>query len=215
MPMSFSWKGSFTTLADFTQIPVLIYDIVMVLHAKAILHHALAQQLLQSDFDGSLTAAGQQLLAAAGIMEYLGATLLPQWLVSTSTAIRPLETSEHACSALADIYQAEAQQMAITKALSKDGGTPPGVLVKLCIAYIRSLDQGIDKFLKGPGDSRVSVDSYLLAFNREFIAALIYFFSGESYRAKEDAGIAVGYYNESKVRTTHLLILQPNRGLEY
>jgi hypothetical protein len=133
-------------------------------------------------------------------MEYLSKTLLPQWLFGVKGSLRPPEVSEVVSEAMAEIYNAEAQQMAIVKALMKDGGTPPAVITKLCIAYIRTLDRGIDQFARLPAEARDIVDHELISFSREYIAGLLYFQHAESFRAKDETGIALAYYAEAKVR---------------
>jgi hypothetical protein len=204
--MMFEWKGSFSVNGAPCKFPEIIYEVAMTLHAKAVLHYNLGCYLLSLDLNSNLSSAGQHFLSAAGIMEYLASHLLPQWL-SQLQIVRPPETNATICRAMADLFQGEAQQLAVVKAMQKPGGTSNAILTKLCVAVLRIFDQGMDALQIANGIN-TAIDAHIPYFNRTFYAALSYYYNAEFYRLKEEpepqTGIALGLFRESKSRIDDL-----------
>jgi hypothetical protein len=142
-------------------------------------------------------------------MEYLASHLLPQWL-SQSQIIKPPETNTTICRAMADLFQGEAQQLAVVKAMQKPGGTSNAIITKLCVAVLRIFDQGMDA-LQIASDIKITIDAHIPYFNRTFYAALSYYYNAEFYRLKEEpepqTGIALGLFRESRTRINDLSIV--------
>ena len=197
--MAFEWLGSFSNTKVAQRFPDVIFEVAMTLHTKSILHYNLAKQLLYLDPVGNLPVAGQHLHAAAGVMDYLGSVLLPQWI---NSAKRPPEVTVSVCKAMADLFTAETQHMVVAKK-ALDGGVVSMLTVKLCISALRVVDEGLDRF-ESISKEDLCFGLYNPIFNRTFYAALAYFYSGEVARLKDDVGIALGYYRESMVRVKDL-----------
>ena len=69
VPLMFEWRGAFCFSPEtFTKFPEVIYEVLMTLHALAILHHCQAWEALSASFVNNVSYAGQQFLASAGIM---------------------------------------------------------------------------------------------------------------------------------------------------
>ena len=209
--MIFEWVGSFSNNKIAQRFPDVIFEVAMTLHTKAILHYNLAKQLLYSDPTGNLPVAGQHLHAAAGVMDYLASVLLPQWINSTK---RPPEANASVCKAMADLFTAETQHMVVAKK-ALDGGVASMLTVKLCVSALRVVDEGLDRF-ESINKEEICFGLYNPIFNRTFYAALVYFYSGEVARTKNnDVGIALGYYRESLVRVKDLSTGTKERVLRY
>jgi hypothetical protein len=202
--MMFHWVGSFSEVENISKFPEIIFEVTMVLHAKAVLHHCLAWYMLNLDLSSNLSSAGQHFLTAAGIMEFLASSHLPQWL-SMPGIVRPPETNAAVCRGMADIFSGQAQQMAVVKAMQKPGGTPNSIMVKLCVAVLRITDSGIDS-LNTVSSLKLAIDPEIPLFNRTFAAGLAYFYNAETYKLKEEqeTGVALGFYRESQARLTNL-----------
>ena len=197
MEMIFEWTGSFSPGRKSEKFPDIIYEVAMVLHTKAVLHHCLGRQLLYSDPTNNIAAAGQNFHIAAGIMDYLASILLPQW---TTTAKRPIETNIIFCRAMREFFTAEAQQMAVVKETQKLGGSLSSLMARICIAVLRATDEGMDHLDHLPKESYV-FPTEIMIFNRTFYASLAYFYSGELARLKGEAvGLASAYYQQSLLR---------------
>ena len=201
MEMIFEWTGSLSPGRKSEKFPDIIYEVAMVLHTKAVLHHCLGRQLLYSDPTNNVAAAGQNFHTAAGIMDYLASILLPQW---TTTAKRPIETNILFCRALREFFTAEAQQMAVVKETQKMGGSLSSLMARICIAVLRATDEGMDHLDQIPKESH-AFPTEITIFNRTFYASLAYFYSGELARLKGDAvGLASAYYQQSLLRLNDL-----------
>ena len=199
--MMFEWTGAFSSDRRIQKFPDIIFEVAMVLHTKAVLHHCLGRQLLYSDPTNNVAVAGQNFHAASGIMDYLASILLPQW---TTTAKRPIETNIMFCRAMREFFTAEAQQMAVVKETQKTGGSLSSLMARLCVAALRATDEGLDHLDKVPKESHI-FPTEVAIFNRTFYASLAYYYSGELARIKEEAaGLALGYYRESLGRMNEL-----------
>jgi hypothetical protein len=64
----YEWRGHLTGEVLFFGSSTLMYELIMVLHCKAVLHHQKAKSLIALDAISQLSEAGKQLLAAACIM---------------------------------------------------------------------------------------------------------------------------------------------------
>lgn len=209
--MIFEWIGSFSNNKVAQRFPDVIFEVAMTLHTKAILHYNLAKQLLNSDPAGNLPVAGQHLHAAAGVMDYLASVLLPQWINGTK---RPPEASATVCKAMADFFTAETQHMVVAKKALENGAVSM-LTVKLCVSALRVVDEGLDRF-ESISKEDLCFGLYNPIFNRTFYAALVYFYSGEVARTKNnDVGIALGYYRESLVRVKDLYTGTKERVLRF
>jgi hypothetical protein len=78
----------------------LTFEKIMLLHAKAVLHHEKAKKLLSLDVVGMLSEAGKQLLLAASIMDYI-CNLIPAAKISSQRLNKqlpnPPEVDEAVC----------------------------------------------------------------------------------------------------------------------
>lgn len=190
----FEWVGAFAPNAlVFNQSSEVIFELGMVLHTKAILHYMVAFDMLQGDIISNVTAAGQNLRTAAGIMRHLAVELLPKWLGANGKAGRPLELTEEVCLAYEQLFTASAQQMAVVKAMTKVGGTPVSLLIKLVL--------GVSSIITGNYDPN-SLDAAVknhYSYMRELFLAMAYKYQADTYASKTEVGIAIAFARQSQV----------------
>ena len=172
----------------------IIFELGMVLHSKAVLHYMVAYQSIQEDVVSNLTAAGQNLRIAAGIMRYIATVLLPKWLSPTGKGGRPAELNEETCLAYEQLFIASAQQMAVVKAITKVGGTPPAVLIKVALAVVNTITGNYDPLRLLP---EVKIHYCVV---REAYLGFIYKCQAVLYSSKQEVGIAIAYCNKALVR---------------
>ena len=90
----------------------LTFEKIMLLHAKAVLHHEKAKKLLSLDVVGMLSEAGKQLLIAASIMDYI-CNLITAAKISSQRLNKqlpnPPEVDEAVCRGLYHYYKGSAQ----------------------------------------------------------------------------------------------------------
>jgi hypothetical protein len=198
VPLMFEWRGAFCFSPEtFTKFPEVIYEVLMTLHALAILHHCQAWEALSASFVNNLSYAGQQFLASAGIMEYMATDLIPMWVSSASPSVRPAETDLNVCLCMKELFTAEAQMMCCIKAAPSSSA---GIMTKLTVAVIRLVDKGID-LLRHVPNVRLGFDTDVAFFNRGFFSSLVYYYQAEAMRANDETcGVALGYYREARGR---------------
>ncbi|CAM9910222.1 unnamed protein product, partial [Phaeothamnion confervicola] len=86
-----------------------------------------------------------RLRTAAGAFQRLHREELPRWIGETAKSVRPPEATEGICEGLVYFLLAEAQQMAVGKALAGSAGAgkappPPTLLAKLCLGVAAQLE---------------------------------------------------------------------------
>lgn len=80
--LMFEWKGSLSVADTFNLYPEIIYEIIMVLHTKSILHYIIGYEYAKQVL--TISNAGQQFLAAANTSDYLSNSIIPKWVSNIS-----------------------------------------------------------------------------------------------------------------------------------
>ena len=88
---------------------------------------------------GDYVSAAKYLREAAGTLLYVAENLVPKW--ENIPPLIPFETNGNVLRALANVMQAQAQQMAIAKVLSSGKQVPTALLSKLYIGCIAFYDE--------------------------------------------------------------------------
>ena len=94
VPLSFIWKGGLIVPDEtWTQYTEIIYDVIMTLHTKALLHNKIAINIINAEIlsSNSLIQAGKNFRIASGIMYYISTSLLPRWISSRGRINLPPE----------------------------------------------------------------------------------------------------------------------------
>lgn len=91
-----------------------------------------------------------------------------------------------------------AQQMAICKALLKEGGTAPIVLAKLFASVVDDFKTSID--LISPHKSKIISSLFIhLRYHYDLSTSMCNFFFGKSFHENNEVGKAIGFYQRSAV----------------
>jgi len=189
--MEFDWRGGFTTCIERVKYREVIYDIIMALHSKAILHHRLAAEIVLSDIN-NVGQSSQHLRIAAGIMEFINQSLLPRWVSARLRENLPPECMSPVCMAFLHYFNAMAQMMAIIKADQKPGGTPPTIMTKLCLAVVTEFDTSIDILVRQTANVvKLDIPHLCVHFGalRELSKALAFKFYAESLLPLAERGV--------------------------
>ena len=108
----FEWRGHLTGESVFFTSSQLVFEKIMLLHTKAVLHHEKAKNLLSLDIVGMLSDAGKQLLLAASIMDYI-CNLISLAKIGSQRLNKqfpnPPEVDEAVCRGLYQYYKGCAQ----------------------------------------------------------------------------------------------------------
>lgn len=200
--LCFRWHGAITASPNITSSEVIIFDLINVIHTKAIAHYKVALNSLKND-NRNLNFAGQHLMTAAGVMRFLASDLIPKWLSRPSVV--PPEANETMCYALECFFKACAQKCALVKAVLKEVesqvATPPQVLCKLSCAVVEQCSLCLNTALLLDTKYMALVDRELLlcaAFHRDWFSSLACLYQGDYCRAKEQIGQSLGYYAKAK-----------------
>lgn len=87
-------------------------------------------------------SGAEELCRAAGVMIQLSKEELPRWIGKTADGERLPEAIEGIVEGLSIVCLAQAQQLAVAKAI-ESGRTPPGLIAKLCFGVTQLMDQGL------------------------------------------------------------------------
>lgn len=168
------------------------------------MHIMRSSMQLRDDPANNIAAAGKGFISASSILDYLGNSLLPRWGAKEGVN-RPAETDTNINTALSSYYQAVAQKCAVVKAIYFKAGdpTPAGTLAKLCSAVSSLSGTALDAFFNLPTATQNKVSPGLLAemnFVRDVYAALACYYEGCNQLAKDQCGIAIGFFKIALAR---------------
>lgn len=182
-----------------------IYGIICALADSAVLHYNYGIQLSKG---GDVISAAKEFTKSAELMQYLELNLIPKWTsgnvyVGGKNMRKPPQANTDFCKAMKLMFQAAAQTCSIWTAMHKEGGTPPAVMTKLCVAVVTTTAQSMDLFKilsnNKTCDSNQVTDLIVnLGFNREFYTALSCFYHAEGSIKSDQYGVALGYYNKAR-----------------
>ncbi len=204
-PLSFEWRGSITTSEAPSRHAEVVYDLIMTLHTKAILHYKLGALAARGGVE-RLPQAAQHFSMGASVIDYLYKSLIKRWTVHvTSVELRSIEVNLEFNGAFLHLFRAAGQQVAIRKALAKEGGTPPSILSKLFISLADELNMWTRYRETISTEACSKIDSDLLIYTalmRQFALAGVFMYSGKVAQdnAITECGLALGYYQKAKVR---------------
>jgi len=156
------------------------------------------------DYDEKANLAANELRIAAGIFDYLYSTELPKWVTLPND--RPPELLPQVAKGLSNMCIAQAQQMAIKKAIIKEASA--GVLAKLCIEVYRCYDNclnGIKASNKDYTDISNTLKSYIMLNQALWRGVALKYLAKDAY-SKEQFGKAVSYLNLAEKQMKEIII---------
>ncbi|KAL7748442.1 hypothetical protein RI367_006135 [Sorochytrium milnesiophthora] len=142
MPIEFAWKsvlckGAMKPTFTIPSIEFELHYTLLVLGFALYNHGAeLTGRSSSSDTANQLAQASECILRAAGVFQYIEREVAPRWINLPSE--RPPEILKPAATALFMMCLADAQSLAVAKAVAA-GTTSPGLLAKLCVDCAKKL----------------------------------------------------------------------------
>jgi len=127
--IEFKWKSSLNKKGKEFSGNVFLYELAFVLTIRAIYHRDASKILLEKD-PHAFQDVGKELRTAAGIFEFAGRDLLSRWQSPPEHRAPEVLSEVHSC--MAALYLADAQRVAIAKAISAPGINPT-LIAKLLI----------------------------------------------------------------------------------
>ena len=183
-----------------------VFEIAQVLVLQALQSSNAASNLCAAD---DYSAAAQQLREAAGILVYVAETLLPKWTSMTPDV--PFEVEGSVLKAIAKVMQAQAQQMAISKALSMGKKLPSTLLAKLCMGCISFYNEGASLLRSLPKAKFDMLDTVLLevcGVYPKILKGYAFQLMAKDYYEKGTYGYAAAYAEEALNVFSQLVKLQ-------
>ena len=171
--------------------------------------HGLSHSNLGCDacMDGDFPEASRQFSKTAGIFQYLGEDLLPNWMAN-SKQVREMENEAWAetrvgvCVAFTSLYMAMSQQMAIATILVKPGVPNYALVGKLCSGVADDLDTFVSTLRsKSPVHMSRLDPSFLvlITFSINVQRALTLYFLARSLWIASEYGVAIAAMSEATV----------------
>jgi hypothetical protein len=184
------------------------------------MHYLSARQFLDNELISSLSAAGKQLVIAAGIMNHIANQITSsKWSRSHysifASITNPAETSASVCAGVSSYYRSLAQILAIIKTMSSSATnpTPSSVKARLAMAVVSMSKSGLS-FLESSNSNTTKYTTWLmvewmhyLAVNREVFTGLAYFYYSKQLQEKEEIGNCIAFAQLAKVSFLDLLLL--------
>lgn len=205
----FEWRGSMASIEEFFKSSDVVYEVIMVLQTKAILHNQAAKALVETDPVNLVTEAGKHLLNAASVMQYLHENLSSTSLwhrAFNSKMANPVDLHPNVCLGLAQLFKGSAQAMAVVKALGTET-TPSAVKARLAVSVVNQMKQAHDTLSTSVYNAAI-VYSFLLshtAVKRELFRALVFQNLARAACDKKEVGLCIAYCQTAKVREVNHL----------
>lgn len=200
---NFEWSGAFSCIDNYSVPPfkssIVEYEYLMVLHTKAILHYKIAKEALSRGRDENVSDAAKQLMLASGVMEYMYSYLGNKGSQAYSNRFpNPAEVNPQVCLAMASIFKANAQAMAVTKAMLKESSTPASLLCKIAVTVSNSANHSLENFY---GLEMILSPKFVqfATFMKTFFLGVAYTYGALAFLQKNEMGNAIAYVTAAKV----------------
>lgn len=208
-PFIFDWASGVEKEVRFFKSEAIMYELVMALATEGVATAGLAcDESTEGDFSG----ACRDFKKAAGIMDYLGTQQLPQWISKGSNVDHdslPAEVTVGTCEALKILFLGNAQQMAVSTALVKEGEPKYSLLAKLCLGISEQLEVFVSTLRSKAPDQKAKMDPNfftLMAFQIQLQKSLSMYFLARATNDAREYGLAIAMMNTAvsmlKTRTT-------------
>ena len=180
---------------------VLVYEVTEMLVVKALALYnqaGITVGAVAADDTSQHTAAATSLRQGAGAMDYIAGTLLPRWIKIPPD--RPPEVLMPMLQSLSKMYIANAQELAVDKALKGPKAMPQSLMAKLFLGIVDCYHAAATKLRQLTREDFGLVDPALLDFLGFFPAiyrAVAMHYLAEAAYAKEEIGPAVALSHEA------------------
>jgi hypothetical protein len=198
--INFEWIGSFVVDMKGFHSTDIIFEILMVMHTKAVIHYSRAKYLIENDILNFLPQAGKDLLAASSTIDYVGKCVSTKWnKVFNQRIANPPELNAYLNYALSILFKSNAQALSVIKVINNEVSTPPTLIAKLCIAVLNSSIESV-KHINPVKDLLLS--SELLtnaAVSRDMFEGMTYMYLAQAAYDKNETGLSLRYCEIAKV----------------
>eukprot|EP01039_Chlorochromonas_danica_P007938 gene7938-8757_t len=141
--LQFEWVLYQSGTGDVFRSSDMIFELIMLLHVKALLSYYHGRRLLETDIRAFLSEAAKHFLAAASTMDYLVSMLTHAWNKKLhASQPNPLEAQSNYCAAQGLYYRSCALICAALKALENSQASPL-VRARVTVAAVNSLTQAL------------------------------------------------------------------------
>jgi len=205
----FSWSSGIeynkhNKSKKFSDSEALMFELVL-----SIATYALSESNIGCDscVDGDFPKASRQFAKTAGIVQYLGEDVLPNWMANSAQHAELenetlAETRVGVCLAMQHLYMAMAQQMAVATVLAKPGTPNYSLLGKLSSGIAVELETFVTTFRSKSPVHLSRIDSTfltLITFLINIQQSLSLYFLGRSLWLDSEYGVAIAAISEATV----------------
>jgi len=205
----FSWSSGIeynkhNKSREFSDSEALMFELVL-----SIATYALSESNIGCDscVDGDFPRASRQFAKTAGIFQYLGEDMLPNWMANSVQHAELenetlAETRVGVCLAMQHLYMAMAQQMAVATVLAKPGTPNYALLGKLSSGIAAEMDTFVTTFRSKSPVHMSRIDPAfltLITFLINIQHSLGLYFLGRSLWLNSEYGVAIAAISEATV----------------
>jgi len=191
----FEWASGIEKIPRSFKSEAIMYELIMTIVTEGLGTAGLA---CDESANGDFASASRNFKRASGIMQFIATDQLPQWISKANLDEQelPSEITIGACEALAMLFLANAQQMAIAATLVKSGVPKYSLLAKLSLGVTEQLEIFV-KAIRSKAPTQKSLmdpDFYtLMAFQIELHRSLSNYFLGRSHWEGGEYGLAISF----------------------
>lgn len=200
--LTFEWLGAISNKGEYFKSHDVLFELIMVLHTKAIFHAIAAFNLVTVDPVTFVTESGKHLLEAASIMNLLAGNISSgTWKRQFNRRLpNPPEACEHVCGGMALMFKGQAQSMAFVKSTTS-GAAPATIKARLAVGVINTMTGAFNTLCGAPEGLSLYSD-YLthIHITRQVYAALAYMHAAQAYIDKTEVGNAIAFCEAAKSR---------------
>eukprot|EP01032_Pedospumella_encystans_P011349 gene11349-13200_t len=200
--LTFEWLGAISNKGEYFKSHDILFELIMVLHTKAIFHAIAAYNLVTVDPLTFVSESGKHLLEAASVMNLLAGHISSgTWRRQFNRRLpNPPEVCEHVCASMALMFKGQAQSMAFMKSTSS-GAAPATIKARLAVGVVNSMTAAFNT-LCGASEATSLYGDYLahMHITRQVYAALAYMHAAQAYVDKTEVGNAIAFCEAAKSR---------------
>lgn len=200
--LMFVWKSGVEEKPDAFSSEAMMYDFVMVCVSEAL---GQAVSATEKSVKGDFAAASRDYAAAAGIFDFLATDHLPKWIAKGSSVDNdklPAECHVPVAKALAILFMANGQQMAVATLLMKEGQPNFGLLGKLCLGIAEQLEEFVALLRREASTQMSRMDNNfftLITLQINVQKSLTLYFQGRALWESGEYGLAIAMLSEATV----------------
>ncbi|GKY95976.1 hypothetical protein MPSEU_000558100 [Mayamaea pseudoterrestris] len=198
----FGWKSGVEESPQSFKSEAIMYDLVMTVVSEGL---GKVTSATENSVQGEFAASSRDYAAAAGIFTFLSEDLLPKWISKGSSVDEqqlPSECHAAMAKALANLFMANGQQMAIATVLIKPGTPNYSLLGKLCLGVADQLEEFVSQLRRDAYVQMARMDKEfftLTTFQINVQKSLSLYFQARAFWDACEYGIAIALMSEASV----------------